>query len=415
MAFSATTLTALLRAQVSANIEVPAEPCGVLDGCNLKFDDKGAALGQVVLVPVVVPVASGTATPSNVPPTGTAQTPVNAQVVISATPEQSMTFTGEDLKLLDTIESRDDILKQFVAQAERAHRNAMSTAAAYALRIGASRAVGTAGTTPFKTDMNGFTTARRILRTNGAPMSDIQVATGPYAYENLLRQNVIQKAQEAGSDQERRTGVIRSQFGLSAIREDSNIGDHASGGGTGYILNGTHAKGSTRLTVKSGTVNVTGIQVGDAIKIGSGGGSGTNDTEQYMVGPAPGTVPTLQTATDSDLLAASGYIYIGSPGLQQQHVDGDTITIQSGTTLLGTTGYSPSFVFERHALAGIIRPPIMPIPNPFYTILDTITDKFGYSYLFGEATQQFQVSWFVWVAYGFGVTQREYVVPIIGD
>ena len=58
MGFSATTLTALNRAQVSANIEVPNEPCGVLDGINLKFDDKDAAKGQVVIVPVVVPSAS---------------------------------------------------------------------------------------------------------------------------------------------------------------------------------------------------------------------------------------------------------------------------------------------------------------------------------------------------------------------
>jgi len=407
MAFSATTLGALQRAQVAHNIKVPAEPCGTLDGMNLNFDDKGAALGQVVVVPVVVPTASTQATPSNVPPTGAAQTPVNAQITITNVPEQSLTFTGEDLRMLDTVDSRDDILKQWLGQAQRAHRNEMSAAAAYALSIAGSRSVGTAGSTPFATDITALTSARRILRNNGAPMSDIQVVTSVDAYTQLLNQNVIQKAQEAGSDQERRTGVIRSQFGLNAIREDANIADHTAGAGTGYTLNGNHAKGATTLAVTGGTVNVTGIQLGDIITIAG------DTANSYVVGIAPGT--NTQSVTQSALLATSGNIYIGNPGLRKAISSTAAITIKSGTTQNGVTGYTPSFVFERHAAVGIIRPPIQPAPSPFYTILDTVTDNFGYTYLFGEAAQNFQVSWFLWVAYGFAVTQREYVVPIIGN
>ena len=408
MAFSATTLTALQRAQVSANIEVPAEPCGVLDGCNLKFDDKGAALGQVCVVPVVVPSASSQATPSNVPPTGNTQTPVNAQVTITNVPEQSMTFTGEDLKLLDTIDSRQEILKQFIAQAERSHRNEMDAAAAYRLSVAGSRAIGKAGTVPFVTDLSKLTAARKILRANGAPMADIQVCTSVDAYANLLNQNVIQKAQEAGTDQERRTGIIRSQFGLTAIRESANILDHTAGAGTGYVLNGNHAKGATALVLKSGTVNVTGIQIGDVIQI-------TGDSNYYVVTYAPGASTQKQTITDSNLLAVAGTIYIGKPGLRQASLGNAAVTILSGTTESGVAGYTPSFVFERHTAVGVIRPPVQPMPSPFYTILEPITDKFGYTYLFGEANQNFQVSWFVWVAYGFAVTQDEYVVPIIGN
>lgn len=409
MAFSATTLTALQRAQVSANIEVPAEPCGVLDGCNLKFDDKGAALGQVCVVPVVVPSASSQATPSNVPPTGNTQTPVNAQVTITNVPEQSMTFTGEDLKLLDTIDSRAEILKQFIAQAERSHRNEMDAAAAYRLTVAASRAIGVAGTVPFQTDLSKLTAARKILRNNGAPMADVQVCTSVDAYANLLNQNVIQKAQEAGSDSERRTGIIRSQFGLTAIRESANIADHTAGLGTGYQVNGNHAKGATAIVLKSGTVNVTGIQIGDVVTFG------TDTVNKYMVTYAPGASTQKQTITDSNLLAASGTIYIGNPGLRAAVLGNAAVTILSGTTEGGIVGYTPSFVFERHTAVGVIRPPVQPMPSPFYTILEPITDKFGYTYLFGEANQNFQVSWFVWVSYGFSVTQGEYVVPIIGN
>jgi hypothetical protein len=403
MSFSATTLTALQRAQVSANIEVAAEPCGALDSVNLKFDDKGAALGQIIVVPVVVPSASGTATPSNVPPTGDTQTPVNAQIKITNTPQQSLTFTGEDLQMLDTVESRDEILKQWLAQAERTHRNEMSAAAAAALVQGGSRAVGTPGSTPFQVDLAGLTQARKILRNNGAPMSDIQVVTSVDAYTNLLNQNVIQKANEAGSDAERRSGTIRSQFGFSNIREDANIADHTAGAGTGYVLDGNHVKGATAIKLKSGTVNTTGVQLGDIITIAG------DTVNQYCVGIAPGTSTT--EVTQAALLATSGTVYIGNPGLRKALSDGAAVTIKPASAGV----YSPSFVFERHCAVGIIRPPIMPTPNQFYSQLSTVTDKFGYTYLFGEANQQFQVSWFLWVAYGFAVTQREYVVPIIGN
>jgi hypothetical protein len=409
MAFSATTLTALQRAQVSANIEVAAEPCGALDSCNLKFDDKGAALGQVVVVPVVIPTASSQATPSNVPPSGTAQTPVNAQITITNVPQQDLVFTGEDLKLLDTIDSRSEILKQWLAQAERAHRNEMDAAVSTALSIGGSRAVGKVGTIPFQTDLSALTNARRILRKNGAPMVDIQVVSSIDAYTNALNLNVIQKAQEAGSDAERRSGTIRSQFGLTAVRESANITDHTAGTGSAFLVNhsaGAYAIGTTAIAVDTGSSGT--ILVGDVITF-------AGDTNQYVVVPAPGTSTTKQTITDSNV-TGSGTIYIGNPGLRKTLADNVAITVvSSASTSTGVTGYTPSYAFERHCAVGIIRPPIQPTPSPFYTILDTVTDKFGYTYLFGEANQNFQVSWFLWVAYGFAITQSEYVVPIIGN
>lgn len=409
MSFSPTTLTALQRAQVSANIEVPAEPVGALDGMNLKFDDKGAALGQVVVVPVVVPSASSQATPAATPSSGSSQTPVNMQVTITNVPEQSMVFTGEDLRLLETMDSRDEILKQWLAQAERAHRNEMSAAAGVALSIAGSRAVGKAGSIPFQTDMTGLTAARKILRQNGAPMADVQVVASIDGYANLLNQNVIQKANEAGSDQERRSGIIRSQFGFNSIREDAQITDHTAGTGTAFLVAhptaGTYAVKTTAIAVDTGSAGT--ILIGDVITF-------AGDPNQYVVVPAPGTSTSKQTLTDSNV-TGSGTIHIGNPGLRVPLADETAITVVSATTQNGVVGYSPSFVFERHAAVGIIRPPIQPSPAIYYSTLDTVTDKFGYTYLFAESHQVFQVSWYLWVAYGFAITQSEYVVPIIGN
>jgi hypothetical protein len=413
MSISAT-ITALQRAQVSANIEVPAEPIGILDGCNLKFDDKAAALNQNVLVPVVLPQASVAATNSNVPPTGTNPTIINQSVTITDVPEQKAMFTGEQLRLLDTVDSRDEILKQWLAQAQRSHRNEMAAKASLQLQYAGSRAVGKVGSLAFKSDLTGLTKGRRVLVGNGCPKGNIQVGVSLDAYQNMQDLNVIQKAQEAGSDMERRTGVVKSQFGTQAIREDAFITDHTAGAGTGYLVDnspGPYAIGTTAILLKSGTVNVTGIQIGDVITF-------AGDPNQYCVTYAPGlSTATVAAQSASNLLATAGTIYIGNPGLRQTLADGVALTIvKSATTTSGVTGYTPSaYMFARHALVGVVRPPVMPQPNAFYNLLDTVTDSYGYTYLFGEANQQFQVTWFLWVAYGFNVTQSEYVVPIIGN
>jgi hypothetical protein len=104
--------------------------------------------------------------------------------------------------------------------------------------------------------------------------------------------------------------------------------------------------------------------------------------------------------------------------LQKALSDGTALTIQgqSATSPVeGITGFSPSFAFERFAVVGLLRPPIQPAPNNFYNTITVVKDKFGYSYLFAEANQNFQVSWFLWALSGFAVTQREFVVPIIGN
>ena len=401
MAYDPTTLGAVLRAQFSTNIKVPAEPVGTLDACNLTFDDRGASKDEIVTVTVVPPQSAEDMTPAAVPPSGRAMTPINAQVKITNVRDVPMKFTGEDLRTLDNGDQRQVVLQQFIEQAQRTLRNEMSAAASTALSYGASRALGTAGKNPFAKDMNILVDARQVLRDNGAPMQDIHAVTNTTSYSSLLKQNVVQKAMEAGSDSERRSGIIRMQQGIASLHEDANIAAHTCGAGTGWLTNGSssvNAVGTSQITVDNG---IGTVNLGDVITFAG------DTTNKYCVNP-------LQTATTQYVVPA-GYttgattFAIGNPGLRTAINTANAITIDA----VGSS-FNPSYVFCRHALVGVARPPLGFDVSGIITTSTLIKDSYGYQYLFLESTQWGQVSWFVCIAYGFKVTQSEYVVLIEG-
>src|SRR5207244_1460068 len=85
---------------------------------------------------------------------------------------------------------------------------------AIAAYTGASRAVGTAGTTPFTTggDLSDFANVRRVLDDNGAPQSDLHiVVNGASAAALRGKQSLLLKVNESGSDALLRHGSLTDQ------------------------------------------------------------------------------------------------------------------------------------------------------------------------------------------------------------
>lgn len=410
MAYPATEVGTVLQAQINVNrdqVKIAQEPIGVLSSINMKFDSKQAALNQDVVIPVVLPRASGDFTPSNIVPSGNSLQSVNRRVKLTKAVEQSLKLTGEDQKILEDVNVKSDTLSQWLGQAQRTIRNEMDAAASLAIIANAGRASGTLSSSvlPFASDLKALTTARKELRFNGAPFSDVNVVTNLSAYENILNLGIINKYNEAGSDAERRSGLVMGQYSTKSIVEDAFIADHVAGAGTGYVLDGNHAKGATSIAVTGGTVNTTGIKAGDIVKF-------EGDDTMYVVGSPAGTVPNTDPAFTA-LTAQAGNIYIAAPGLKKAIASGKTVTIQKGTTAIeGVTGFSPNFVFERSAVIGVCRPPMLG-NSPFYSVVQQIQDSFGANYVFIEAIQDGQVSWFLRTMYGFNVIQSEFVHLII--
>jgi hypothetical protein len=381
----ANTLTTLQPVLFSAAQQVSAEPFGAVDAINTSFDSKGVAKGDVVKVPVAPVRAASDFTPAASTSQGDDATATEVSVQIAKSRKTSMYLTGEQQRSLDNGATSAEWIRQMVMQMMRTLRNEAEADAVAAIYTGASRAVGTAGTNPFASALTPLADVRKVLRDNGAPMADLQFVGDTTSEANLLKLGVVLDAGIAGSDEERRSGILRRQYGFN-MRTSGQIEAHVKGAGTGYLINNAsgEAAGETTLTLDTGTVNTTGIKAGDIITHAS------DTTNKYVV--------------NTGLTAAAGDIVVGRPGLLIGAANNDAITVGNN--------YTPNMAFERSAIVGVMRPPVMPA-NP--TISQTlISDGMGMTYLLLDIAQYGQRSWELHLAWGFKAVQPEHIALLLG-
>jgi hypothetical protein len=371
-------LTQIAPTLYSAAQEVSNEPFGIVDSIFTSFDNKGVAKGDKVKVPVAPIRAADDFSPSNVSSTGDGATADAVEVEITKSRLVSFNLTGEQLRSLENGGNDQEWIRQLLAQGMRTLRNEAEADAAVAVKLGASRAVGIVGQNPFASDLNGLVDLRKILRDNGAPMSDLQFVGDSNAETSMLKLGIVQQAFAAGSDAERRQGQIFRQFGFR-INTSAGIAQHTSGAAGSYVTNGTQNVRSTGVVVATGTAP---ILAGDVFTMANSGGF------QYVVNSA---------------LTGAGTLAINRPGLRQQVATGQALTF--------TANYTPSLGFERNAVVGIMRPPIVPA-NPTINQL-LISDGRGMTYLLLDIAQYGQRTWELHLAWGFKVVQPEHVAMLI--
>lgn len=376
----ANTLTALAPTLFSAAKEVAAEPFGVVAAINANFDDKRVAKGDTVSVPVAPARAASDFTPAATAGAGTDATATTVGVQITKSRKVDWNLTGEQLRSLQNGSTDQDWVSQLIKQGMRTLRNECEVDAALAIKVGASRAFGTAGTTPFASDLSALTNARKILQDNGAPLADLQFVGDTSAGLNLRNLGVIQNHYQAGTDEERRSGVLQRQFGFMP-RESAGVGLHTKGTGAAYTTSGTALPvGTTSIPLITGTGTVL---AGDVITI-------AGDTNKYIV---------------TSGVAAPGTITIGAPGLR--------VAVPAAATAV-TVGnnYAANLAFERSACVGIMRPPLVP-ENPTIQQM-AVSDPLGMTYLMLEIAQYGQVSWELHLAWGFKTVNGEFSAIVLG-
>lgn len=374
----ANTLTALQPILFSAAQTVSAEPFGAVDAINANFDNKGVAKGDVVKVPVAPTRAAADFTPSNVSSTGTDATAADVEVQITKSRKVSWHLTGEQQRSLDNGAASAEWIRQLVAQGMRTLRNEAEVDCVNAIYTNASRAAGSAGTNPFATNINPLADVRKILRDNGAPLGDLQFVMDTTSEANLLKLGVVQSADTAGSDSERRSGFVGRQFGFE-LRQSAGIDVHTKGTGTGYLLNdAASAIGDTVIAADTGSGTII---AGDIVTFA---GTSVN----YVVNSA----------------LSGGSFTIGNPGLLAAETDNDAITVGNN--------YTPNMAFDRNAVVGIMRPPLMPANPTIQQML--ISDGMGMTYLMLDISQYGQRTWELHLAWGFKAVQSEHIAILMG-
>lgn len=375
----ANVFTALAPTLFSAAKEVANEPFGVVAAINTDFDDKGVAKGDTVTVDVAPTRAASDFTPNNIASSGTDATASGIGVQITKSRKVDWNLTGEQQRSLENGGISQDWVSQLIKQGMRTLRNEAEIDAALAVKVGASRAVGTAGTTPFASTLDLLVDSRKVLQDNGSPMADMQFVGDTTAGAAMRKLGVIQNHYQAGSDEERRSGNLQRQFGFMP-RESAGIALHTKGTGSGYLVNNGagYAIGATAITVDTGTGT---ILAGDVITF-------TGDANKYVVASA----------------LASNVVTLAAPGLRQAVADNIAITVGNN--------YTANLAFERSSVVGVLRPPLMPA-NPTIT-QQLISDPMGMTYLMLDIAQYGQRSWELHLAWGFKTVNSEFSSIVLG-
>jgi hypothetical protein len=385
----ANTLTGLIPTIYKALDIVLRELTGFIPAVTFDGSGEQAAKDQTIAWPVTPAVTAGDITPATTGPTPGAQTIAPGTMTISKSRSVPFGWNGEEQKSLGGLYNQ--ILVNQFAQSMRTLVNEVEADLA-ALYVSASRAYGTAGTTPFDATnkLSFMAQLHKILADNAAPLSSLQLVLNTTAGAALRTLVELWQANTAGGDELLRRGVLLDLMGF-AVRESAQVKAHTKGAGTGYLVDLTagYAIGSTAIHTDTGLGQ---IKPGDILTNTKTG----RDTNKYVVK----TGGTGTTGVDTDIVLAN-------PGNQIAWVNNDPLAIGNS--------YSANMAFAREAIALMTRAPVMPEGGDAADDVTIITDpQTGLSFQVALYRQYRQVTFDVGLAWGVKAVKPEAMAILLG-
>ena len=374
----ANTLTGLIPVLYKAVDKVSRELTGFIPASGMDLADTGAAVGQTIRIPVTNAVTSSNVTPGATAPSDGDQTIGYVGVSITKSKYVPIRWSGEEAAGVGA--RYDDIRANQFAQAMRVLVNEVEQDLA-GLYYAASRAYG-GSSDSFASNLSDPANLRKILADNGAPMTDLQLVISTAQGARLRTLAQLTKANEAGTDELLRRGVLLDIHGF-AVRESAKVASVTQGTAANYVLNGDHAAGTTDLVVKTGTA---AINKGAIITI-------ANDTNKYVVA--------------ADNTGGAGTLKINAPGLKMAASDTAAITVATAT-------YEAALAFDRGAIQLVARPPLMPQGGDAADDVMNITDPVsGLTFQVALYRQYRQLKYEVALAWGVKAIKPEHIAVLI--
>lgn len=321
----ANTLTGLIPSLYQGLDIVSRELVGLVPAVTSNSGAERAAVGQTVRVPITGVANVADISPAMTVPEPTDQTVTNTDIVITKARAAEFGVVGEEQRGLNANGAGwENIQAGMFAQAVRKLVNEVEADLA-GTYIATSRAYGTAGTTPFASDLSDTANLHKILADNGSPLMEKQLVIDTTAGAKMRNLTQLTKANEANSDSLLRQGVLLDVHGF-AIRESAQMKLHTKGTGANYVTNGTFAEGATTIAIDGGTGTVL---AGDVVTF-------AGDANKYIVATA----------------LTGGNIVLAAPGLQQSLADGVAMTIGNN--------YTANMAFDKNAIQLVTRAPALP-------------------------------------------------------
>lgn len=379
----ANTLTRLIPDAYAAAREISREMTGFIPAVGNNFSDQRVAVDEAIVIPIAPAATAGDITPSMTPSTAGDQTIGNTTVTITKSRSAAFAYTGEEQMGLSNGPGHLTIQAKQIAQAMRTLVNEVETDTAIAAQLGASRAFGTAGTTPFASDLSDTANILKILKDNGSPMGDLNLVIDSTAGTKMRTLTQLTKANEANDDNLLRRGVLLDVHGF-AIRESAQNVNATKGTGTSYTTDTAgYAIGDTVITLITGSGTVVS---GDAVTF-------AGDLNKYVIDTG---------------VAAPGAITLAEPGLREP------IAASAVAMTIGGD-YTANVAFNRDAIQLVTRAPAMPEEGDLRIDSTMITDPVsGLSFELSVWAGQRMVKYEIALAWGVDAVHPNHITTLLG-
>jgi hypothetical protein len=373
------TLTGIIPILYMAVMNVSRELTGLIPSVFMNADAAQAAVGQTVTYPVAPASEARDIVAGTTSPDDGDQTIGNDSMTISKSRAVPVRWTGEEQLSVGSFNG--NLLQGQFEQAVRTLTNEVESDLA-ALFKSASRAHGTAGTTPFSTagDYTDASYARKILVDNGAPASELRLVVDTSAGANFRGKQA--QAHMAGTDSFQRQGVLLDLHGFQ-IRESAKIVNHVKGTGTNYVTSGATAAGVKDIALVTGANTVL---AGDVVTFAA-------DTKnKYVVGAG---------------ITEPGTISLNNPGAMM------TIPTANAMTIGGN--FTANMAFARSAIHLIARSPAMPEGGDSAEDVFYITDPLsGLTFQVALYREYRRVKYEIGLAWGVKAVKKDWIALLLG-
>ena len=376
------TLTNLVPILYQALDTVSRELTGFIPSVTRDSGVERAALNQSVRS-IVAPAATvSDVTPASTVPDDGDQTIGNVEVTISKSRRAPFRWTGEEEVGVNHAPGAGTIQSAQIEQAMRAIVNEIEADIA-SLYVAASRATGTAGTTPFATTLADTAALRKILSNNGSPLSDLHLVINTDAGTALRTLTQLTNANQAGGDATLRQGELLSLHGFG-VQESAQVKSHTKGTGTSYTTtNAGFAIGTTSIPIITGSGTVL---AGDTVTF-------AGDSNKYIVTTG---------------VTEPGTIVIAAPGLRQA-IPGSATAMTIGANSVN------NLAFARSAIVLATRLPALPSGGDLASDRLAISDaRTGLAFEVAMYPGYRQMHYEVSAAWGYKMVKPEHAAILLG-
>jgi len=369
---------------------VSRELVGFIPAVSRDSNAERAAKDQTISSHIVPAVSLEDITPGDNPADSGDVTVDKVEMTISNSKAAPVRWTGEEQRGVALSGQLRAVQRDRFAQAMRALVNAVERDVG-SVFSGASRAYGTAGTTPFGSDLSAMAEMRKILMDNGAPTDSLRCVFDTAAGANMRSLTQLTNVNQAGTDTTLRQGVLLDLFGFE-MRESAGVAmqDNSDEVTTGTLkTRGTdNDKGDTEIAVTDADAGAIEVKAGNFVTIGD---------HKYMV------AEDLTLAQDAD-----GTLKIAAPGLMEDVGNETTIT-------QNTHNFAANLAFAQSAIHLVTRVPAMPEGGDAADDVTEVVDPVsGLAFQIAAYRQYRRIKYEVGLAWGYKLVKPEHCAVLLG-